>query len=59
MVNWECVLVTKANEKPISMNPKVISQYDLLKQMDSGDQQIIDEIKKRLGSNESLREQSE
>ena len=58
MVNWECVFVAKKNEKPISMNPKVMSQYELLKQMDSGDQQIIEEIKKRLGSNESLREQS-
>ena len=58
MVNWECVFVAKTNEKPISMNPKVMSQYELLKKMNSGDQQIIEEIKNRLGSNESLKEQS-
>jgi hypothetical protein len=50
--------VARSNERSISKNPKIMSQYDLLKRINSGDFKLIEEIKNRLGSSENLKGQS-
>ncbi|WP_199203891.1 hypothetical protein [Thermotoga sp. KOL6] len=46
-------------EKKISKNPRVLSQIELLKMMENGDENALREIKRRLGFGEEKERESD